>query len=269
MLFLSYECLLQWENVSKWNCLDFSPEAFSLSRLWPPLVAIEKGNAKSKFQVWLCIQFGKCVHKNIYLESEWTKTDGVWIISHHAFTFLSQDCFIHKSKGSYIMQMLIRKKCSIKSKNPSCVTTPWGPLSIAERKKGGCCLGMHICSIYGPSASFISPNWHIFLDLFLLLQRSIQRLFSRWGSKSLCRFVILSLATVRLIHPSTCRGDICSSADHLRLFFSTLRHSLWRQICVSCLRVRQVRLSPLNPEKRCPIARGFKTVKRDMFFLSS
>lgn len=112
-----------------------------------------------------------------------------------------------------------KKKCSIKSENPSCVTTPWGPLSIAERKKGGCCLGMHICSIYGPSASFISPNWHIFLDLFLLLQRSIQRLFSRWGSKSLGRFVILSLATVRLILPSTCRGDICSSADHLRLLF--------------------------------------------------
>lgn len=179
----------------------------------------KKEMQNQNFRFGFTFHLEKCIHKNIYLESEWTITDGVWIISPHMFTFLSQDCFIHKSKGSYIMQMLIRKKCSIKSENPSYVTTPWGPLSIAERKKGGCCLGMHICSIYGPSASFISPNWHIFLDLFLLLQRSIQRLFSRWGSKSLGRFVILSLATVRLIHPSTCRGDICSSADHLRLLF--------------------------------------------------
>lgn len=154
-----------------------------------------------------------------------------------------------------------KKKRSIKSENPSCVTTPWGPLSIAKRKKGGCCLGMHICSIYGPSASFIIPNWHIFLDLFLLLQRSIQGLFSQRGSKALGRFVILSLATVRLIHPSTWRRDICSSADHLTLLFTP---SLWPLATdfFSCFHIRQVRLSPLTPNQKYPIAGGFKTVKR-------
>lgn len=71
---------------------------------------------------------------------------------------------------------------------------------------------------------------------------------------------MLSLATVKLIHPSTWRGDICSSADHLSLFFNP---SLWQQFCVSCLCIRQVRLSPLNPDS--PIASGFKTAKRDVF----
>lgn len=233
MLFLSYECLVLWENVSKWSYSGFCPEAFSVCRLQPLLVAIEKGNAKSKFQISLCIPFVK-MHSEKYLfwirmhQNRWSM-DNFLPCAHVSITRLFH---IHKSKGSYIMQMANKKKCSIKSENPSCVTTPWGPLSIAKRKKGGCCLGMHICSIYGPSASFIIPNWHIFLDLFLLLQRSIQRLFSQWGSKALGRFVILSLATVRLIHPSTWRGDICSSADHLSVFF---KPSLWPLATDFCL----------------------------------
>lgn len=137
---------------------------------------------------------------------------------------------IHKSKGSYITRMAIRSQYQV-----------WEPIMCNNtsratvncwKKKGGCCLGMHICSIYGPSASFIIPNWHIFLALFLLLQRSIQRLFSQWGSKALGRFVILRLATVRLIHLSSWRGDICSSADRLSLFFNP---SLWPLATDLCL----------------------------------
>lgn len=70
----------------------------------------KKEMQNQNFRFGFTFHLEKCIHKNIYLESEWTKTDGVWIISPHMFTFLSQDCFIHKSKGSYIMQMLIRKK---------------------------------------------------------------------------------------------------------------------------------------------------------------
>lgn len=208
-----------------WSFLSLQTSAFTGCN--------RKRKCKIKIQISLCIPFVK-MHSEKYLfwirmhQNRWS-VDSFLPYAHVSITRLFP---IHKSKGSYIMQMPNKKKCSIKSENPSCVTTPWGPLSIAKRKKGGCCLGMHICSIYGPSASFIIPNWHIFLDLFLLLQRSIQRLFSQWGSKALGRFVILSLATVRLIHPSAWRGDICSSADHLSLFF---KPSLWPLATDFCL----------------------------------
>lgn len=266
MLFLSYECLFLWENVSKWSYSGFWPEALSVSRLQPLFVAIGKGNTKSRFQTSLCIPCVK-MHSEKYLfqiqmhQNRWS-LDNFAPCVHISITRLFH---IHKSKGSYIMQMAIRRN-AVSSQRTHRVTTPWGPPSIAKRKKGGFCLGMHICSIYGPSASFIIPNWHIFLDLFLLLQRSIQGLFSQWGSKVLGRFVIPSLATVRLIHPSTWRGNICSSADHLTLLFNP---SLWPLATdfFSCLHIRQVRLSPLTPNQKRPIAGGFKTVKRWVLFL--
>lgn len=40
----------------------------------------------------------------------------------------------------------------------------------------------------------------------------------------------------------------------LQLFCPTLSCSLWQQICVSRLPIRQVRLSPLNVDQWCPIA---------------
>lgn len=176
------------ECFCKWSYSGCCPEAFSVFRLQPLLVAIEKGNTKLKIRVSLCISFAK-THSEKYPFRIWMHQNR-WNLDnfppcvHISITRLFH---IHKSEGSYIMQTAIRRNAV--SSLRTCVTTPWGPLSIAKRKKGGCCLGMHICSVYGPSASFIIPNWHIFLDLFLLLQRSIQRLFSQWGSKALGFFL--------------------------------------------------------------------------------
>lgn len=168
------------ECFCKWSYSVCSPEAFCFQ-----ISASIDCNTKRKHEIKILGQSLYFICKNAFRKNECTETDGMWIIFPHVLTCLSQDCFIYTKAKGHILCNGNKKKWSIKSDNPSCVTTPWGPLSIARRKKGGCCLGMHICSVYGPSASFIIPNWHIFLDLFLLLQRSIQRLFSQWGSKAL------------------------------------------------------------------------------------
>lgn len=110
MLFLSYECLFLWENVSKWSYSGFWPEAFSVSRLQPLFVAIGKGNTKSRLQASLCIPCVK-MHSEKYLfqiqmhQNRWS-LDNFPPCVHISITRLFH---IHKSKGSYIMQMEIRR----------------------------------------------------------------------------------------------------------------------------------------------------------------